>query len=57
MWFDSLDAVREFAGEDYERAVVPPAPWALLSRFDERSVHFEVRVPGPAHGVAQGSTA
>jgi heme-degrading monooxygenase HmoA len=23
MWFESLDAVREFAGEDYEVAVVP----------------------------------
>jgi hypothetical protein len=25
MTFDSLDAVREFAGEDYEAAVVPEA--------------------------------
>jgi heme-degrading monooxygenase HmoA len=24
MWFDSLDAVRAFAGEDYETSVVPP---------------------------------
>jgi len=24
MWFDSLDAVRAFAGDDYEVAVVPP---------------------------------
>jgi heme-degrading monooxygenase HmoA len=24
MWFDSLDAVRQFAGEDCETAVVPP---------------------------------
>jgi heme-degrading monooxygenase HmoA len=43
MWFDSIDAVREFAGEDYEAAVVPPAARALLSRFDERSQHYEVR--------------
>jgi heme-degrading monooxygenase HmoA len=43
MWFDSIDAVREFAGEDYERAVVPPEARALLSRFDERSQHYEVR--------------
>lgn len=40
--FDSLDAVRAFAGEDYELAVVPPAARALLSRFDQRSVHYEV---------------
>jgi heme-degrading monooxygenase HmoA len=43
MWFDSLEAVREFAGEDYEAAVVPPEAQTLLSRFDERSQHYEVR--------------
>jgi len=43
MWFDSIDAVREFAGEDYEKAVVPPAARAILSRFDERSQHYEVK--------------
>jgi heme-degrading monooxygenase HmoA len=43
MWFDSLDAVRTFAGSDYELAVVPPAARAVLSRFDERSQHYEVR--------------
>lgn len=44
MWFDSLDAVREFAGDDYERAVVPESARAVLSRFDERSQHYDVRV-------------
>ncbi len=43
MWFDSLDAVRDFAGEDYEVAVVPSKARALLSRFDERSQHYEVK--------------
>lgn len=43
MWFDSLEAVRSFAGEAYEQAVVPPAARALLLRWDERSVHYEVR--------------
>ena len=43
MWFDSLDAVRAFAGQDYEAAVVPPKARAMLSRFDERSQHYEVR--------------
>lgn len=42
MWFVSLDAVRAFAGEDYETAVVPPSARALLLRFDERSQHYEV---------------
>ena len=43
MWFDSLEAVRTFAGEDYEVAVVPPKARALLSRFDARSQHYEVK--------------
>jgi heme-degrading monooxygenase HmoA len=43
MWFDSLAAVRAFAGTDYEMAVVPPAAQALLERFDARSAHYEVR--------------
>ncbi len=43
MWFDSIDAVRVFAGEDYEAAVVPPTARTLLSRFDARSQHYEVR--------------
>ena len=43
MWFDSIDAVREFAGEDHEVAVVPARARALLARFDERSAHYEVR--------------
>lgn len=40
--FDSWDAVRAFAGADYEAAVVPPAARALLARFDARSVHYDV---------------
>ena len=43
MWFNSMDAVRAFAGEDHEVAVVPPKTRALLSRFDARSQHFEVK--------------
>ena len=44
MWFDSTEAVRTFAGEDYEAAVVPPKAIALLSRSDARSQHYEVKV-------------
>jgi heme-degrading monooxygenase HmoA len=42
MWFDTLDAVREFAGEEYEAAVVPQEARRLLSRFDKRSAHYQV---------------
>ncbi len=43
MWFDTLDAVRLFAGEDYALAVVPPKARLILKRFDDRSQHYEVR--------------
>ena len=43
MWFESLDSVRAFAGEDYEVAVVPPKARALLFRFDARSQHYEIK--------------
>ena len=43
MWFDSIEAIRAFAGEDYEIAVVPLKARALLSRFDVRSQHYEVK--------------
>ena len=41
LWFESLNAVREFAGEDYENAVVPEKVRRLLRRFDVRSAHYE----------------
>jgi heme-degrading monooxygenase HmoA len=44
MWFDTLEAIREFAGEDYEVAVVPQKARKLLSRFDARSQHYQVKV-------------
>lgn len=48
MWFDSIEAVQEFAGDDYEKAVVPPKARALLSRFDERSQHYKVKAGSDA---------
>ena len=45
MWFESLDDVRKFAGEDYATAVVPDAARRILRRFDATSIHYEVRVP------------
>jgi len=37
-----MEAVRAFAGDDYERAVVPEEARRLLSRFDQRSAHYEM---------------
>jgi heme-degrading monooxygenase HmoA len=42
--WESLDAVRAFAGEDHELAVVPLEAQRLLARFDERSAHYETFV-------------
>ena len=42
--FDSMDAVRRFAGDDLEAAVVPEEARKLLTRFDRRSVHYTVLI-------------
>ena len=39
--WDSMDAVREFAGSESAHAVVPAEARRLLVRFDERSDHYE----------------
>jgi hypothetical protein len=44
MQFESLDAVRRFAGAQFETAVVPAKAQALLSRFDPTSAHYEVKL-------------
>ena len=43
MWFDTMDAVKAFAGERANMAVVPPAARALLKGFDDMAAHYEVR--------------
>ena len=43
MWFDSWEAVKRFAGEDFEKAYVPAKARELLARFDDRSQHYDVR--------------
>ena len=40
-FWESLDAVRQFAGPDYERSVIAPEAARLLSRHDERSIHYD----------------
>jgi antibiotic biosynthesis monooxygenase (ABM) superfamily enzyme len=39
--FDSLDAIRAFAGEHYEVPVLEPQALALLSRYDGHALHFD----------------
>jgi hypothetical protein len=42
MWFDNLDAVKAFVGEDYSVSHVPPEARAVLNSFDDRAAHYEV---------------
>lgn len=55
MWFESWDAVKEFAGPDPETAYVPAAAREVLARFDARSAHYEVRERHPYGRDAAGS--
>ena len=42
MWFDSIESVRLFAGEDYETAHIDPNVQKLLWQYDMKSLHSEV---------------
>jgi hypothetical protein len=44
MRFTSWDAVKAFAGPNWEVSVVPTAARAVLARFDEKATHTERRV-------------
>jgi heme-degrading monooxygenase HmoA len=41
MW-DSMDAVRAFAGPDPDRAIIEPAARAILAQFDASVRHYDV---------------
>ena len=45
LW-DSIDAIRAFAGADAEKAVVEPQARAVLAEFDEFARHYEVAYDG-----------
>jgi antibiotic biosynthesis monooxygenase (ABM) superfamily enzyme len=42
--FDSMDAVKEFAGGDGSRPVIYPKVETLLTRMDERSQHYRIAI-------------
>ena len=43
MYFETLEVIREFAGEDYTLAVVPEKARAVLSRFDKCVRIYELK--------------
>lgn len=48
MWFAFMEAVKAFAGEDYETAYVPASARSVLSRYDARAQHYQVRAESEA---------
>lgn len=40
--FETIEAVKIFAGEDYELPVIPPDCRKLLKRHSERSQHYQI---------------
>jgi heme-degrading monooxygenase HmoA len=62
LW-DSIEAIRAFAGTDAERAVVEPEARAVLADFDDAARHYEVAYDGlsapsaaaPARARARGA--
>lgn len=42
IWFESLDNVKAFMGEDYRRAHVPENARAVLKRFDAEAEHLHI---------------
>lgn len=52
LW-ESLDAIRGFAGADLAVAVVPPEARELLASFDDRAVHWDVVLDNSSTGGAK----
>ncbi len=43
IWFENMDSVKSFVGEDYESVYVPEKAREVLSRFDQKALHHELR--------------
>jgi len=43
MWFANLEAVKAFAGSDYQKAHIDPKVAPLLLRYDAQVPHHQVR--------------
>lgn len=41
--FDSLDAVKSFAGENYKLAYIPENAKRILKRYDKTAEHYELK--------------
>lgn len=43
MWFDNIESVKQFAGDNYEMAYIPAKAREVLAKFDNKSIHCELR--------------
>lgn len=43
VWFTSIEVVKAFAGDDYERAYISEIAAKLLSEYADRCEHFELK--------------
>jgi len=41
--WDSLDAIRAFAGSNFDVAVVPPVVQELMASYDSQVAHYDLR--------------
>lgn len=41
--FSSIESVKKFAGEDYQKAYIPEKAKQLLKRYDSTASHFELK--------------
>jgi len=46
-WFDSLESVRGFAGDDYETPMITATAAKLLAHYDPQAGHFDVAMSEP----------
>jgi hypothetical protein len=42
MWFDDVDSIKAFMGDDYTVSHVPATARAVLARYDQRAAHYAV---------------
>ena len=43
LWFDNIESIVDFVGKDYESVYVPEKARKVLSRFDSKAIHCELR--------------
>lgn len=55
--FESIEAVRSFAGERYDVPVIEPTAARLLARYDDRALHYETVLTPEQLGARREDTA